>query len=221
LFFVEAVLISAEIAVAYATGRETLNKDFMLMMNSLLRDIFVAAFVVAVVAKKYRSKLSDMGLSMQRFGANLRIGFISYLAIIPGFIAVLIVTGIVSKFFSYEPPPQPVVEIYLNENKHPHLLLFTLFVALVGPLIEEIFFRGFAYQAFRTRFGVTRAMLLSAFVFAALHLNLVAFVPIFLLGLALSYLYERTGSLVAPMTVHMLHNFLMVCFTLFYKAYSG
>ncbi len=221
LFFVEALLISAQLGISTVMDKEWPGKDFMLMANSLVRDILVAGFVVLVVTRKYRTKIAHMGLSTVRLWQNIKTGVLAYVAIIPALIVVLIITGTVAKLFSYEPPPQPVVQIYLNENKNPQLLFFSFFVALLGPAIEEIFFRGFTYQAFRTRFGATKAMFLSAFIFSFLHLNLVAFIPIFFLGVVLSYLYEKTGTLAAPMTVHMLHNFLMVCFTFFYKAYSA
>ena len=95
------------------------------------------------------------------------------------------------------------------------------FVALVGPAIEEVFFRGFTYTAFRNRWGVRWAIVGSAALFALLHMNLIAFIPIFILGVFLAYLYEKTGSLVPSMTVHMTHNFLMVNAALFFKGIAS
>ena len=57
-------------------------------------------------------------------------------------------------------------------------------------------------------------------IFALLHLNLIAFLPIFILGLCLSFLYEKTGSLVPCMVLHMTHNLIMVGMTLGFHTLS-
>lgn len=217
LFFCEAMLLFWEITIAAVLGLKDFAGNFLLMTNSLLRDLFVAAMVVWLVTKKFGRNVSEIGLTPQRLFKNVFQGFLAYTAVIPWLLVIVIVISGLLKIFSLEPPPQPVVEIYLKESKERHLIYFTVFVAMVGPVIEEVFFRGFTYTAFRSKFGVGRAMLLSSVIFAALHFNWVALFPIFFLGLFLAYLYEKTGSLTAPMTVHMLHNLVMVFFVLGFK----
>ena len=155
---------------------------------------------------------------MYNFFRNVGIGVLSYLAMIPLLLAVLFLISVAAKFFSYEPSPQRVVEMFLKESRVGNLVFLTFFVALLEPAIEEIFFRGFVYKAFRTAWGVGRAMVISALIFAVVHMNVVAFLPIFVLGIFLAYLYEHTGSLVSSMTAHMLHNLLMVSLTLGFKS---
>jgi membrane protease YdiL (CAAX protease family) len=181
----------------------------------------VAGFVVLIVARRFKRPLAEIGLTAKNFIQNVATGLVGYLAIIPALLVLLFVLAAAAKLFSYEPPPQPVVEMYLKKSTEPYLLFFTLFVAIVGPAIEEIFFRGFTYKALRARFGIKWALLGSALIFALLHMNLVAFLPILFLGLVLAYLYEKTGSLVPSMTVHMVHNFIMVSLTLGFKSLSG
>ncbi len=220
LFFVEAVVLTLEISASVFFNLKSVEKDFFLMVNSLLRDIFVAGFVVILVKRRFGQPLSEIGLTTKHFFKNLKTGFVGYLAIIPSLFLLLFILAAIAQLFSYEPPPQPVVEMYLKESTEKYLIFFTFFVALVGPVIEEIFFRGFTYKAFRTRFGVKAAILASSAIFALLHMNFIAFVPIFFLGIFLAYLYEKTGSLVPSMTVHMLHNLIMVFLTLGFKSLS-
>lgn len=221
LFFVEAVVVFLEISIGSTVDLKRIGKDFFMMLNSLLRDIGVAVFVVVLVTKRFRRPIAEIGLTTGNFFKNVVTGLVGYLAIIPALLVLLFVLAAIARIFSYEPPPQPVVEMYLKESTEPYLLFFTLFVAIVGPAIEEIFFRGFTYKALRARFGIKSAMLGSALIFAALHMNFIAFFPILFLGLFLAYLYEKTGSLVPSMTVHMLHNFIMVALTLGFKSLSG
>ena len=86
------------------------------------------------------------------------------------------------------------------------LLLAILLIGIIAPLGEELFFRGFAYRCFRTRWGPAVGAAASAALFALVHLHPVGLLPIFVVGCALAYLYERTGSLVAPFTLHAANN---------------
>jgi membrane protease YdiL (CAAX protease family) len=89
--------------------------------------------------------------------------------------------------------------------------LFAVFViAVVAPVGEEIFFRGFAYQGIRNRLGSKWGAALSSLAFAALHTNVPAFVAYFVLGLILVWLFQRTKSLTAPILAHSLNNFISV-----------
>jgi membrane protease YdiL (CAAX protease family) len=92
------------------------------------------------------------------------------------------------------------------------LAVLAVVVGWIGPVAEEIFFRGFAYRIFRERFGVRAGVLLSAALFALIHLNPVALVPIFVMGIMLAWLYERTGSLAAPVGMHVANNVLALLF---------
>lgn len=78
--------------------------------------------------------------------------------------------------------------------------------AVIAPIAEEIFFRGYVFTAARRTYGLAPAFILSALLFAIAHLNLQAFVPIFLIGLVFCYVYWRTGSLVPSMIAHVLNN---------------
>ncbi len=221
LFFLEALILSIEMVASLVVDMRTLNRDLLLMINSLLRNVIVAAVIVVLVARHYRTPLERIGLTTRDWVRNVRTGLIGYAAVVPPLLAVLFVMAVIAQSLSYEPPPQPVVEMYIRESAPKALIFFTVFVAVLGPVMEELFFRGFAYKAIRTRFGVSIAMTATAFLFALLHMSVLAFVPIFFLGLFLSYLYEKTGSLVPCMAAHMTHNLIMIGCTLAFKALSG
>jgi hypothetical protein len=90
-----------------------------------------------------------------------------------------------------------------------------LVIGIIGPFGEEAFFRGFTYTTLRKRFGIAWATVLSALLFAFIHLNPLALVPIFVIGIVLAVLYERTGTLAAPFALHALNNTVFVL-TFFY-----
>lgn len=76
----------------------------------------------------------------------------------------------------------------------------------IVPIVEEALFRGFIFGALRRSMGPLPGAALSSLAFAALHLSLTAFAPLFVLGLLLAYLYERTGSLYPSVAFHAVFN---------------
>ena len=83
-----------------------------------------------------------------------------------------------------------------------------LFVAgaIIAPVVEEIFFRGFVFAGLRPRYGWKKAALISSLLFALIHLQPTAFLPIFLLGLIFALLYQYSGSIWPAILMHFATN---------------
>jgi hypothetical protein len=86
--------------------------------------------------------------------------------------------------------------------------------AIGAPLAEELYFRGYVFAAYLRQKGPLVAYVLSGAVFAALHLNREALLPIFILGMMLAWMYKRSNSIIPPITAHALNNGL--AFLIFY-----
>jgi membrane protease YdiL (CAAX protease family) len=86
--------------------------------------------------------------------------------------------------------------------------LFILFVLLtiIGPISEELFFRGFLYNAIATKLGPVLAAIASSFIFAAVHGNIQMLIPIFCASLLLTYQYQRLGSVFPVAIAHGVLN---------------
>ena len=83
---------------------------------------------------------------------------------------------------------------------------FGIFVVVIVPIAEEFVFRGMLYP-FVKQLGSSRAALFGiSAVFAAIHFDAGTFVPLFVLALALTWLYEKTDNLLAPIAAHSLFN---------------
>jgi membrane protease YdiL (CAAX protease family) len=95
-------------------------------------------------------------------------------------------------------------------GEFPHttagIVLFVVLVVFMAPLFEEIFFRGFLFRGFSSSWGWVAGACVSAAVFGIAHLQLDVFVPLFALGLALAWVYKRTGSLWTSIVFHALFN---------------
>ena len=86
------------------------------------------------------------------------------------------------------------------------ILLTMQALALVTPLSEEVMFRGFVLRGLLYRIGPGPAVVATALIFGAFHLDAGTIIPIFFTGLALGWLYVRTGSLWPCIAAHAGQN---------------
>jgi CAAX protease family protein len=112
-------------------------------------------------------------------------------------------------------PPEDDLPQELGADESTSLAIITgIFVIAIAPLVEEFFFRGFLYQAFRNRIGVWAAAGASGLIFGAIHFKPEFLVPLAALGILLAWLFEKTGSLWPCIAVHAVNNTLAFAFLL-------
>jgi len=83
-----------------------------------------------------------------------------------------------------------------------------LMIVLLAPIAEELFFRGFLFAGLRTRWSLWPAAITSGLIFGSVHAptGITTVVPLAVLGFALCWLYDRTGSLWPCVIAHMINN---------------
>lgn len=108
-------------------------------------------------------------------------------------------TGFTTWFDSYT---KLASDIY--EGQNPLLLIVT--VGILSSVAEEIAFRGMIYQRAKDFWGIWKAALISGGLFGLYHGNMVQFVYGMILSFILILIYERTGTLWAPIAAHIGEN---------------
>lgn len=95
----------------------------------------------------------------------------------------------------------------LKQSQDPWVVgLMTVAAVVVAPVCEEIVFRGYCHGVLKRCCGLWPAALVSSLVFGCVHGHLAAALPLACFGGVLVLLYERTGSLWAPVSAHFLFN---------------
>lgn len=104
------------------------------------------------------------------------------------------------------PENQAAVRLLTDAKSIWTIVYLGVFAVVIAPVAEEFIFRGMLFPFVR-QLGFPRlAWFGVSALFALIHLNLPTFVPLFALALALTWLYEQTDNLLAPITAHALFN---------------
>jgi membrane protease YdiL (CAAX protease family) len=132
-------------------------------------------------------------------------GFLAGLAFLPVLMATGFLQDLVYRRCGWRVEPQDLV-VKAVRGSPGSFAMVAFFVVAGAPLFEEFAFRGLLHSGLRTRLGPRAATLLAAAVFAGYHLQVDALPVLFLFGIWLSLLRERTGGLTAPIAAHACYN---------------
>ena len=192
------ICVTAVLAVelaAWVVIANTLHQPMLILGCARLLQILLIVLIVLF----WGSGLSSVGLARSSLVPGIKRGLIWSLGfgVVAGFaFAVLFFAGInVLTAIQARLPTQ-----------HSDVILYFLVGALVGPVAEELFFRGLLYGFFR-RWGVVAAVILSTLFFVlphAVHQR----IPITQVvgGIVFAVAYEVEGSLMVPIIIHVLGN---------------
>ncbi len=198
LILVAYILLNIWMGVAPA-------KKTVVTFDSLLSGAVLSLFIVTIIltflSMRKVSPIEVFGLRWP--GGTRRLLFVgaALLAVYPLLVLAMIISG---HFFGTA--PQDIVEFLQTHTTLRDRVIIVVFAVLVAPLTEEIIFRGYLHGVIRKYGGPWCAILVTAMLFAAIHVHLPVLAPLFLLGLALSLVYEFTGSLWAPLLMHACFN---------------
>jgi len=107
-----------------------------------------------------------------------------------------------------------MMNTFLNVTTIEGLLINVLMMAIIPAIGEEFLFRGILQKLFHQwSKNIHFAVIFSAFIFSAIHMQFYGFVPRFLLGVLLGYAYVWSGSLWVPISIHFVNNFIAVLFS--------
>ena len=110
-----------------------------------------------------------------------------------------------------------VLEKLQRPRFEPFMLIGTV---IIGPIFEEIFYRGLLYNKLKEISNVFIAVFISSILFALLHIPGYGFnIKMFSLvldGILLTYCYEKTDNIYVPILVHSINNFFIFLFQYVY-----
>jgi hypothetical protein len=97
-----------------------------------------------------------------------------------------------------------MVEVMDEMLKYPIKLV--LEVVILGPILEEIVYRGILLEYLAQKYGNLKALLVTSFLFGLIHLNWHQSINAFFMGLLMGWVYLKTRNLLHTLAFHMIQN---------------
>lgn len=176
------------------------SSPYLLLAIMPLTIILVVGFCVIIGNLDYVNSFKLKKFSIKKFFLLL----IFYLGMYN--IATFAMNELVSIFPSLQDSLEKISSVISYDNFY----LTTLCVAILPAIAEELLFRGVMLTSFNKKYGKVAAVIISALIFGIYHMNIPQGIYAFILGIALGYVYLKSGSLFVPMILHFLNNFYAV-----------
>lgn len=93
--------------------------------------------------------------------------------------------------------------IYGNNNE---IVLNIIRTGILGPIIEELIFRGIIYNKLKLKHDNKKSILITTIVFTLSHFNIIQMIYAFIIGILLIYVYNKYNNLKAPIILHITSN---------------
>lgn len=199
-----------------ATQEETMNQALAMAaeLSQYATEMGTAAAIITIPIMAWlflrdRKKMlpgspgleKKQGITPMQYGAIAVLGIASCIALNN-----LIILSSVSSFSqSYQATAE---NLY-----HSPFLMQLIGLGILIPVAEEFIFRGMLYHRMRENMTAKTAILFSAAIFGVMHGNVVQLIYAGITGLLLAYVYEKTGSLKAPVFLHVIMNLTSVIAT--------
>ena len=203
----------------------------VLQITQSIGIFIVPAFILAWSASAHPAEYLGLNTKTQSKGWLLMLGILlaaqplviytgelNQLLKLPEFLA-----GLEQWMQEMEDKAMELTESFLTVTTVGGLLVNLLMIAILPGLGEELFFRGLIQKLFSRWFkNVHVAVVLTAILFSALHMQFYGFLPRFLLGLLFGYLFVWSGNLWLPIVAHLVHNSIpVVLYFLYAKGLTG
>lgn len=188
--------------VAMSLAGWTESADIPMWAGALLQVPLWGGYVGAVVLAGARGRgvVHDFGLSFRPMDlSGLPIGVAVQVLVLPLlYWPILELTGQTSDDLS-----APARALSDKAENPLGWILLTFIVVVGAPIVEELFFRGLLLRSLQKRgLSDVAACIVSAAVFAAIHLQPLQFVGLFVIGLVLAVMAVRTGRLGMSIVTH-------------------
>ena len=183
------------------------QEDFGYMVLGTLSIQGLIWLLIPIFLWLHRITLAEaFGFRSPAVRRALRLALLSFVVILPAVWLLQLGSVTVFTWLGYPPDDQLPIQMLKNAKSWWTRGYLALFAVVLAPVAEEFIFRGVLYP-FIKQLGWPRLALFGvSLLFAAIHLDKATFLPLFVLALALTWLYEKTDTLFAPILVHALFN---------------
>lgn len=201
------------------------NPNMLTYVRGMLLIQFLGLFVIPSLLFAYFSDpkpLQYVGLKQPIKPIYWLLGIASLIIAIP----LVEYTGLLNRDINFggaqkwmqsmEDEAMQQIKFMLGKRTPGELITNLIFISVFAGIGEELFFRGVLQRLFIKAFkNPWLGILLTAFLFSALHVQFFGLIPRFLLGILLGAVYWYSGSLLTAIVAHFLYDSFFITWAYF------
>jgi len=192
--------------LCYITGLNTI-KPYLTFTTYFIFWIlyFCLLFSISLYAiKKYKISFHAKRMTLSNYVNELVISFILSILVL-SLVSILMVgvDSVISGNLSIVKR-----ESWIEKISEKSIRTIVIIIGItIGPISEEMFFRGFLYSILKSKVPIFYAMFLQSLIFTVVHqYDIRDSTSIFLFGIAFAVIYEKRKTLLSSIYVHIITN---------------
>jgi uncharacterized protein len=199
--------IGLDLAVNFGMGttrqhlQSGLHLTWGITLGQLINYVPLVAVLLPIFPWLSARSLKDLGLR--------RVDRQTVMAVIAGAIAMYaatLISAAVQYAITHSETKEAAVDLFRSTADRPLLIAFGVLAVAIAPIVEELVFRGFIFNALLRYTPVWFAAIVSGLAFGLSHGSLSAALPLSVSGIVLALVYYRSGSLTASILTHATFN---------------
>lgn len=182
----------------------------------------VTLVLVHIFLRQHESSWSEaFGFREPRLGRAIFLGALVSILVLPVALSLAGLTERLIRTAGFSPELQQPVKMVMQATSIHQLVVHGLAAVIFAPIVEEIIFRGVLYPTVKRHADPRTALWGVSMLFALTHMNLTALLALTVLGIILTFLYETTRNLVAPIIAHSFFNAVNFGYMVFQRYQEG
>ncbi len=188
-----AIVAQLVLAPVYVGTISSLGKDLAMLFYYVLT--IGGAFAFAHYIRKKETGIANYPIAVD----SVKIILLSAVFTIAlGF-------GVTDPIASLIPMPDYVKQAFSDMMGGKGIFAF-LTIAIAAPILEELIFRGVILDGLLKKYSPKKAIFISSFLFAFLHLNPWQFIGAMAIGSFAGYIYYKSNNLLLAIIIHFVNN---------------
>lgn len=196
--------------------------DQLIICTSAITAITV---IMILARSSFARRLKGFGLNVKTIHKDFFAACVNLTTIWPLLLLMVLLTTYCGRVFfgpQYKIQQHQDLELIKATTQMPIRILIIISAVLVSPLLEEMLFRGLFQTMIRSYLEnwkleignwksisvvpVWVSIAISSIIFTSFHQNAAHWPALFVLAICLGYAYEKSGSLLRPIFIHLLFN---------------
>lgn len=197
LYFVVQILIMFGFSFFYIAGNNDPN-----LLGNYLNDIriYIVLILAIIFIPLFLYKYKKFNIKEKTANINNLILIVIFLSIGYNILAYCLDKYIL------------LTGLYGNSS---NLIVGLISTVLIGPVIEELLFRGIIYNNLKLNYNIKKSMIITTVLFSLCHFTLIQIIYTLIFGLLLVKVYEKYQNIKYVIILHMISNLTTTLISLF------